>query len=163
MLDEIKKDLVSFQKDKNETGVSVLRMLVSSIVNKGKDKRLKIANENQGMSDKELDEKSILSNEEVVEVIASEVKKRRDSIESFKSGGRLDLVEQETRELEILKKYLPKELTEQEIKKIVEDAKVKTGAATLKDIGLIMKEVVPQTKGKADGNLVAKIVKESLI
>jgi len=163
MLDEIKKDLVSFQKDKNETGVSVLRMLVSSIVNKGKDKRLKIANENQGMSDKELDEKSILSNEEVVEVIASEVKKRRDSIESFKSGGRLDLVEQETRELEILKKYLPKELTEQEIKNIVEAAKVKTGAATLKDIGLIMKEVVPQTKGKADGNLVAKIVKESLI
>ncbi|HOC53837.1 MAG TPA: GatB/YqeY domain-containing protein [Candidatus Pacearchaeota archaeon] len=163
MLDEIKKDLVSFQKDKNETGVSVLRMLVSSIVNKGKDKRLKIANENQGMSDKELDEKSILSNEEVVEVIASEVKKRRDSIQSFESGGRLDLVEQETRELEILKKYLPKELTEQEIKNIVEAAKVKTGAATLKDIGLIMKEVVPQTKGKADGNLVAKIVKESLI
>lgn len=162
MLDEIKKDLVSFQKDKNETGVSVLRMLVSSIVNKGKDKRLKIANENQGMSDKELDEKSVLSNEEVVEAIASEVKKRRDSIQSFESGGRLDLVEQETKELEILKKYLPKELTEQEIKKIVEDAKTKTGAATLKDIGLIMKEVVPQTKGKADGNLVAKIVKESL-
>ena len=118
MLDEIKKDLVSFQKDKNETGVSVLRMLVSSIVNKGKDKRLKIANENQGMSDKELDEKSILSNEEVVEVIASEVKKRRDSIQSFESGGRIDLVEQETRELEILKKYLPKELTEQEVEKL---------------------------------------------
>lgn len=162
MLEEIKKDLISFQKDKNETGVSVLRMLVSSVINKGKDKRLKIANENQGISDKELDEKSILTNEEIIEVIASEVKKRRDSIESFKTGGRNDLVEQETKELEILKKYLPKELTEEEIRKIVEDAKAKTGASTIKDIGLIMKEVVPQTKGKADGNLVAKIVKESL-
>lgn len=162
MLEEIKKDLISFQKEKNETGVSVLRMLISSIVNKEKDKRLKIANENQGINEKELDEKSVLTNEEIIEAIVSEVKKRRDSIESFKAGGRNDLVEQETKELEILKKYLPKELTEEEIKKIVEEAKTKTGAATLKDIGLIMKEVVPQTKGKADGNLVAKIVKELL-
>ncbi|GMX58547.1 MAG: GatB/YqeY domain-containing protein [Candidatus Microsyncoccus archaeolyticus] len=162
MLEEIKKDLISFQKDKNETGVSVLRMLISSIINKEKDKRLKIANDNQGISDKELDEKSILTKEEIIEVVASEVKKRRDSIESFKAGGRNDLVEQETKELEILKKYLPKELTEDEIRKIVEDAKAKTGASTIKDIGLIMKEVAPQTKGKADGNLVAKIVKELL-
>ncbi len=162
LLEEIKKDLISFQKDKNETGVSVLRMLVSAIVNKGKDKRLKFANENPQLNESELDEKSVLTDEEVIEAVSSEVKKRRDSIQSFEIGGRLDLVENENKELEILKKYLPKELTEEEIRVIVKEAKEKTGAASQKDIGLIMKEIVPKTKGKADGNLVAKIVKEEL-
>ena len=162
LLEEIKKDLISFQKDKNEVGVSVLRMLVSSIVNKGKDKRLKIANENLELNDNELDEKSILTEEETIEAVASEVKKRRDSIQSFETGGRKDLVEKEEKELEFLKKYLPKELTEEEIRIIVKEAKEKTGAISQKDIGLLMKEIVPKTKGKADGNLVAKIVKEEL-
>ncbi len=162
LLEEIKKDLISFQKDKNEVGVSVLRMLVSSIVNKGKDKRLKIANENPELNDNELDEKSILTEEETIEAVASEVKKRRDSIQSFETGGRKDLVEKEEKELEFLKKYLPKELTEEEIRIIVKEAKEKTGAISQKDIGLLMKEIVPKTKGKADGNLVAKIVKEEL-
>jgi hypothetical protein len=162
LLEEIKKDLISLQKEKNETGVSVLRMLISSIVNKGKDKRLKIATDNPQLNDSELDLKSILTDEEIVEVVASEVKKRRDSIQSFETGGRADLVEKEKSQLEFLKKYLPQELTEEEIRKIVEEAKTKTGAATQKDIGLIMKEIVPKTKGRADGNLVAKIVKEVL-
>jgi hypothetical protein len=162
LLEEIKKDLISFQKDKNETGVSVLRMLVSSIVNKGKDKRLKLANENPQLNDSELDEKSVLTEEEVIEAVSSEVKKRRDSIQSFEAGGRFDLSENENKELEILKKYLPKELTEEEIRVIVKEAKEKTKAVSQKDIGLIMKEIVPKTKGKADGNLVAKIVKEEL-
>jgi hypothetical protein len=162
LLEEIKKDLISFQKDKNETGVSVLRMLVSSIVNKGKDKRLKLANENPQLNDSELDEKSVLTEEEVIEAVSSEVKKRRDSIQSFEAGQRFDLVENENKELEVLKKYLPKELTEEEIRIIVKEAKEKTKAVSQKDIGLIMKEIVPKTKGKADGNLVAKIVKEEL-
>lgn len=162
LLEEIKKDLISFQKDKNETGVSVLRMLVSSIINKTKDKRLKASTENPQLNDTELDEKSILIEEEIIEVISSEVKKRRDSIQSFERGGRKDLAEKEEKELEVLKKYLPKELTEEEIRVIVKEAKEKTGATTQKEIGLIMKEVVPKTKGKADGNLVAKIVKEEL-
>ncbi len=162
LLEEIKKDLISFQKDKNETGVSVLRMLVSSIVNKGKDKRLKLANENPQLNDSELDEKSVLTEEEVIEAVSGEVKKRRDSIQSFEAGQRFDLVENENKELEVLKKYLPKELTEEEIRIIVKEAKEKTKAVSQKDIGLIMKEIVPKTKGKADGNLVAKIVKEEL-
>lgn len=162
LLEEIKKDLISLQKEKNETGVSVLRMLISSIVNKGKDKRLKIATDDPQLNDSELDSKSILTDEEIVEVVASEVKKRRDSIQLFETGGRADLVEKEKSQLEFLKKYLPQELTEEEIRKIVEEAKAKTGAATQKNIGLIMKEVVPKTKGKADGNLVARIVREAL-
>jgi uncharacterized protein YqeY len=162
LIEEIKKDLISFQKENNETGVSVLRMLVSSLVNRGKDKRLKIATEDPQLDNTELDEKSVLTEEETIEVITSELKKRRDSIQMFETGGRPDLVEKEQKEIEFLKKYLPKELTEEEIRIIVKEAKEKTGATTQKEIGLIMKEVVPRTKGKADGNLVAKIVKEVL-
>jgi uncharacterized protein len=162
VIEEVKKDLISLQKEKNETGVSVLRMLVSSIVNKSKDKRLKVATENPQLNDSELDSKSILTDEETIEVIASEVKKRRDSIQSFETGGRADLVEKEKGELEFLKKYLPQELTEDEIRLIVKEAKEKTNAQGMKDIGIMMKEISPKTKGRADGNLVAKIVKEEL-
>jgi len=160
--EEIKNDLISLQKEKNETGISVLRMLISSIVNKNKDKRLKIATDNPQLNDSELDSKSILTDEEIIEVVASEVKKRRDSIQSFEAGGRNDLVEKEKSELEFLKKYLPQELTEDEIIAIVKEAKEKTNATGMKDIGIIMKEISPKTKGRADGNLVAKIVKEIL-
>jgi uncharacterized protein len=160
--EEVKKDLISLQKEKNETGVSVLRMLVSSIVNKSKDKRLKVATENPQLNDSELDTKSILTDEETIEVIASEVKKRRDSIQSFETAKRIDLVEKEKKELEFLKKYLPQELTEDEIRAIVKEAKEKTNAQGMKDIGIMMKEISPKTKGRADGNLVAKIVKEEL-
>ncbi len=162
LIEEIKKDLIGFQKDKNETAVSSLRMLVSAVVNKQKDKRLKISEKNPDFNEEELSEKSVLNDEETIEVISSEVKKRRDSILSFEKGGRNDLIEKEKAELEILKKYLPEEMGEEEIRNLIKEAIAKTNAQGMKDIGLVMKEISPKTKGRADGNLVAKIVKEEL-
>ena len=160
--EEIKKDLVSAMREKKESAVSTLRMLNSSIFNKEMEKRVELLKKEPNLSEEELKAKVKLSDEEVVEAVSSEVKKRRDSIAGFESGGRADLVAKEKEELDILMKYMPAEMTEEEIRKIVKEAVVKTGAADMKGIGLVMKEVQPQTKGKADGNLVAKVVKEEL-
>jgi len=160
--EEIKKDLISALKEKNESKVSTLRMLSSSIFNKEMDKRVKIVEKEPNLTEEQLKEKMKLTDEEVIEVVSSEVKKRRDSIVQFEQGGRQDLIEKEQTELEALKKYMPKELTEDEIRAIVKDVVVKTGASGMKDIGIVMKDVSPQTKGKADGNLVAKVVREEL-
>jgi hypothetical protein len=162
LIEEIKKDLISALKEKNESTVSTLRMVTSSIFNKEMDKRVKILEAEPNLDEEQLKEKVKLSDEEVAEVVSSEVKKRRDSIAGFEQGGRADLVEKEKAELTVLMKYLPKELTEEEISTIVKNAIAKTNASSMKDIGVVMKEVSPQTKGKADGNLVAKIVKQEL-
>jgi uncharacterized protein YqeY len=162
IVEEIKKDLISALKEKNELAVSTLRMVTSSIFNKEMEKRVKALEIEPNLSEEQIKEKVKLNDEEVIEVISSEVKKRRDSISQFEQGGRADLIEKEQKELEVLKKYLPKELTEDEIRKIVKDAITKSGATDMKGIGIVMKEVSPQTKGKADGNIVAKIVREEL-
>ncbi|HNY36006.1 MAG TPA: GatB/YqeY domain-containing protein [Candidatus Pacearchaeota archaeon] len=162
IVEEIKKDLISALKEKNELAVSTLRMVTSSIFNKEMEKRVKVLEVEPNLSEEQIKERVKLTDEEVIEVLSSEVKKRRDSISQFEQGGRTDLIEKEKSELEVLKKYLPKELTEDEIRKIIKDSIAKTGATTMKDIGIVMKEVSPQTKGKADGNIVAKIVREEL-
>jgi uncharacterized protein YqeY len=161
-VEDIKKDLTDAQKNRDELGTSVLRMLLSAIVNKQKDKRVYVSAMEPNLSSLDLDRRENLNEEELMEVIVSEAKKRRDAIFSFEEGGRQDLLEKEEKELEFLKKYLPVELTEEEIRKIVKAAVAKTGAASQKDIGILMKEVIPQTKGRADGYLVSKIVKEEL-
>ncbi|MCK9578025.1 GatB/YqeY domain-containing protein [bacterium] len=160
--EQIKQDLIAGQKAKDEKVVSCLRMLKAAITNKEIEKRLKIVESNPNLSEEDLSNQSRLNDEEIVEVISLEVKKRRDSILSFEKGGRMDLVERETAELNILKKYMPAELTEEEIRTLVRDIIGRVGASSIKDIGIVMKEVVPQTKGKSDGNLVGQIVREEL-
>jgi len=162
IVEEIKKDLISALKEKNESAVSTLRMVTSSIFNKEMEKRVEILKKEPNLTEEQIKEKVKLSDEEVIEVLSSEVKKRRDSIAQFEQGGRPELAAGERNEIEILMKYMPKELTEEEIRTIVKDSIAKSGATTMKDIGIVMKEVSPQTKGKADGNMVAKIVREEL-
>jgi uncharacterized protein YqeY len=137
-------------------------MLLSAIINKQKDKRVYVSAMEPNLTAVDLDRRENLDEEELMEVIVSEAKKRRDAIFSFEEGGRQDLLQKEEKELDFLKKYLPVELTEEEIRKIVKAAVEKTGANGSKDIGILMKEVIPQTKGRADGYLVSKIVKEEL-
>ena len=162
IVEEIKKDLISALKEKNESTVSTLRMVTSSIFNKEMEKRVEVLKSEPSLTEEQIKEKVKLTDEEVIDVLSSEVKKRRDSIVQFEQGGRPELAAGERAELEILMKYLPKELTEEEIRVVVKASIVKSGATTMKDIGLVMKEVSPQTKGKADGNMVAKIVREEL-
>ncbi|HSW48374.1 MAG TPA: GatB/YqeY domain-containing protein [Candidatus Saccharimonadales bacterium] len=100
--------------------------------------------------------------EDVQIVIEKEAKKIKDSIEQFRAAGRTELVDKETGELEILKKYLPEQMTEEEIKKLVIDAIATTNATSPADMGKVMGALMTQTKGKADGGTVSKIVKEEL-
>lgn len=100
--------------------------------------------------------------EQVIEILAKEVKQRREAILEFEKGNRQDLVEQTEKEIMILLSYLPQQLTEEEIVEIVRQAIDKTGASSIKDMGKIMAVVVPMTKGRADGKLVSDIVKRNL-
>jgi len=159
IIDQIKKDLISFQKEKRSTEVSSLRMLLSSIVNKEKDKRLKLSAD---FSSEELDLKSKLTEEEVLEAIFAEAKKRKDAIEEYKKADRNDLIEGESLELKTLQKYLPEEMGEEEIRKIVKEVIEEQKITDMKGIGILMKEVIQKTKGLADGKKINSIARELL-
>lgn len=141
--EELKQSMLV--RDKLKT--SVLRMLLSAInyyeINKG------------GAGYEAADE-------DVLVVIQKEAKQHNDSIEQFKNAGRQDLVDKETKELEILKQYMPEQMGEEEIKKLVEETISQTGAASIQDMGKVMAALMSKVKGKADGGLVSKIVKDSL-
>ncbi len=159
---KIQTDLTQAIKKGDEIDRSVLRMLLAAILSKEKEKRYKTSKEKPDLNEEELAEKSILTGEEIIEVIFSEVKKRKEAIEGFEKGKREDLVKREKAELEILQVYLPEQLPEEEIKKIVKEAIEKTEAKEMKDMGKVMGEIMPKVKGKADGGMVSKIVKELL-
>ena len=160
---KIQEDLKKALKENREAEVSTLRMTIATISNRETEKRTKIWKEKPESSVKDLEKDSQLTDEEILEVISSEIKKRKESILEFEKGKREDLVEKEKMETEILKKYLPEQLSEKEIKKLVKEAIEKVGAKEPKDIGKAMAELMPQVKGRADGALVSKIVKESLM
>ncbi|KAJ53860.1 hypothetical protein BD780_002790 [Clostridium tetanomorphum] len=103
-----------------------------------------------------------LDDEEIIEVLAKEVKQRREAILEFEKGNRQDLVEKTQAEIEILLSYLPQQLTEEEIIEFVRQAINEVGANSMKDMGKVMSIVVPKLKGRADGKLVSQIVKQSL-
>jgi uncharacterized protein YqeY len=100
------------------------------------------------------------SEEDILGVIQNQAKQRRDSIEQFKTAGRQELVDKETKELEILSVYLPAQMGEEEITKLVKEAISQTSATSMADIGKVMGALMPKVKGKADGNLVSGIVKK---
>jgi uncharacterized protein len=99
---------------------------------------------------------------EVISVIKKQIKQRQDSIEQFKKGNRPDMAEKETKEMEILKVYLPPELSLDEIKAIIEESVAATEAKDIKDMGKVMKEVTAKIAGKADGKTVSELVRERL-
>ncbi len=110
----------------------------------------------------EIDKKKELSEEEVLDVLAKEVKMRRDSMEEFKKGNRPDLVENLEQEVAILMQYLPQQLSEQEVRAFVAEAVKESQAASAKDMGKVMAVLMPKVKGRADGKLVNTIVREFL-
>ena len=100
--------------------------------------------------------------EDVLSMLQKEVKMRRDSVEQFMTAGREDLVAKETKEMAILETYLPEQMSEEDIRMLVKEAIMQTSAKTPQDMGKVMGFLMPKTKGKADGGLVSKIVKEQL-
>jgi len=160
--EKINSDIKEALKEKQDLAILTLRMLQAAILNKEKDKRAKLAKEKKEIREEELVKESQLTDEETIEAISSEIKKRKESVLEFEKGERIDLVEKEKKEIGILEKYLPEQLSEEEIQKLVKEALEKTGAASPKDMGKVMAELIPKVKGKADGSLVSRIVKESL-
>lgn len=103
-----------------------------------------------------------LEDDEVINILAKEIKQRREAMLEFEKGNRQDLLEQSKAEIEILLKYLPQQLSEDEIKQLVKDSANEVGANSIKDMGKVMSVLRPKTVGKADGKLVSQIVKEYL-
>lgn len=156
--EKINQDLKEALRNKEELRLSVLRMLISAMNNKMIEKRTRLSK--SGIAEAELEKSSELSEEEILEVIRSESKKRRDAIEGFSKGGRQDLAEKESQELKILGNYLPQELSDEEVEKIVKEVVAGIGAVTEKDFGKVMGGAMKRVKGQASGDRVRAIVKK---
>lgn len=163
---QIQEDSKKALKSGDSFSVSVLRMLLASIGTKEKEKRFKIskdpASAEASAGEVNLEKESQLTDEEVTDVISSEIKKRKDAIVLYEKGERQELADKEKKEIEVLQKYLPEQLSEEEIKKLVEESITKTGAKEMKDMGKVMGDLNPKIKGKADSGKVSKMVKEIL-
>ncbi len=160
--EKLQQELGEAIKGKKEREVLTIRQILTNVLNKEKEKRFKLSKEKPDISEDNLDKESQLTDEEALEVISSEVKKHKESISEFEKGKRQDLVDKEKGELEILQKYLPEQISEEEIKKIAKEMIKKVGAKEIKDMGKVMAELMPKVKGRADGSQVSKIVKELL-
>ena len=143
--EKIPADIKNALREKNTLELSVLRMLQSSIRNKEIEKN-----------------KKELTDEEIISVITSEVKKSRDAAEEFEKVNRQDAADKEKAEIEILMKYMPRQMSEDEVRKEVIKAIAEAGATGTKDLGNVMKIIMPAVKGKADGSVVNKVVRREL-
>jgi uncharacterized protein YqeY len=142
----IEQDLKTALKAGDKQRLSCLRMVKSKIQEKQVELRGK-----EGFDAK-------LSDDDVMNVVSAYAKQRRDSIESYEQGGREDLAANERAELEIISAYLPQQMSEDEVAAIVDEAVSESGASAPKDMGAVMKLVMPKVKGRADGKLVNRIV-----
>ncbi len=146
----LQQKLVDDMKQAMKTGdtdrLSVIRLLRSAIKNKEIDK---------GKGQK-------LADDEILQVISSAVKQRKESIELFAKGGRQDLVEKEQKELAILQSFLPQQISDEELRLKIKEAIAQSGATEIKDMGKVMKLLVPQLVGKAEGSKVSQMVRECL-
>jgi len=157
--DKIKADFKEAFKAKEPVRLSVLKMVNSEIGNAEINKRGKLIKEGKSENIEVL---SALNDEEVLQVVSREVKKRKDSIEAFEKAGRAELAEKEKAELAALMAYMPEQLSEVAIRDLAKKAVEQANAKGEKEIGKVMAILAPQVKGKADGALVNKIVRELL-
>ena len=110
----------------------------------------------------EVDKRIDLDDEGIIQIMGKQLKEKRNSIEEFKKGNRQDLVDQAEAEIAILLEYLPKQLSEEELTEIVKEVIDQGGYTSMKDMGKIMKDVMPKVQGKADGNMVNQVVRKIL-
>lgn len=132
LLDTINNDMKNYMKEKDSFSLGVVRMVKGAI-------QLESINKKKELTD-----------EEIISVISKQIKMRKDSIVEFEKGNRQDLVEQNKKEIEILNKYMPEQLSMEEINKIIDEAFLLIKPTSSKEQGLIMKEITPKLKGRAD-------------
>ena len=171
--DKIKADFKDAFRSKNEIKLSVLKMVQSEIGNAEINKKAKLIKslpaEQAGGQVENIDTLSFLNDEEVLQVISREIKKRKDAVEMYEKAGRTELADKEKAEIAVLMSYMPEQLTEEKIRELAKDAVAKSGAKGEKEtcpperrIGKVMAILMPQIKGQSDGALVNKIVRELL-
>lgn len=144
LLDTINNDMKNYMKEKDSFSLGVVRMVKGAI-------QLESINKKKELTD-----------EEIISVISKQIKMRKDSIVEFEKGNRQDLVEQNKKEIEILNKYMPEQLSTEEINKIIDEAFLLIKPTSSKEQGLIMKEITLKLKGRADMSLVSGIIKDRL-
>ena len=144
MRNKILEDLKQAMKDRDKVKLSVIRMVKSA------------------MQMEELNKKRELKDDEIIDVISKQIKTRNDSVKEFKKGGRDDLVKSTEEEIEILKTYLPKQLSDEELIEIIDKVFDDVKPSSSKDMGKVMKAITPLVKGKADMGKVSSIIKERL-
>ncbi len=142
--EKLLEDMKVSMRDKKIIRKNVIQMVRAAILQVEKDKQIE------------------LNDEQITEIIAKESKKRKDSLSDYEKSGRQDLIDQINEEIEILSEYLPKPLTTEEIEKIVEEVIASTGASTMKDMGIVMKEAKAKIGPAADGKTINEIVKQKL-
>ena len=147
IFEKISKDYIQAMKARDSLRIGVLSYIKSVIKYREIENREK---------EKEL------TDDDVTDVTSKEVKKREEAIEMYRQGGREDFAHKEEEELKILKEYLPAQMPEEEIRSKIKEIIQKVGASSNKDFGRVMKEVMIEIKGKANGALIKKIVEESL-
>lgn len=146
--DQIMADLKEAMKAKEQDRLRVLRSLKSKLLEK------EISERKEG--------EASLSDEQTIEVLMKAAKQRKESIEQFEKGDRTDLADSEKKELEIIESYLPEMLSEDEIRDIAREKIDELGAQDMSDMGQVMGKMMQELKGKAEGSLVSKVVKEEL-
>jgi len=142
--EKLLEDMKVSMRDKNVIRKNVIQMVRAAILQVEKDKQIE------------------LGDEQIIEIIAKESKKRKDSLADYEKSGREDLINEINQEIEILAEYLPKPLSREEVEKIVEEIIVSTGASSMKDMGMVMKEAKAKIGPAADGKTINEIVKEKL-
>jgi uncharacterized protein YqeY len=143
--DQISTDIKTAMKEKNMEKLNALRMVQSAFKNREIELR-----------------PNTMPEEECLAVLKKLVKQRKESIEQFGQAGRQDLVDAETKELKLLEQYMPAQMSREQIEVIVGEAIAKTGAKTVKEMGMVMKEVQARTAGSADNKIVSEIIKSKL-
>lgn len=142
--EQIADDMRAAMKAREQVRVDTLRMLMTAVKNV------------------EVERGHELADDEVTDVVAKEAKRRRESIEAFKQGGRDDLVDKEAAQLAVLDTYLPEAMSDDELARIVDEAIAGSGATSAAQMGLVMKAVMPKVRGRADGSAVSAMVKKRL-
>lgn len=142
LLERLGDELKESMRAGNHAKVSVIRLVKSSIKNK------------------EIDKRSPLTEDEILDIIMSGIKQRRESVDQFRKGGREDLVQKETGEIEILQTYLPKPLTQHELENEIRLVIKEVGAMSPQDMGKVMRALMPRVRGRAEGTKVNSVVKE---
>ena len=140
----------------------ILNDLVAAMKNKDKEKLGVLRMAKGAMQLEEINKKRELNDDEVISVIAKQIKTRKESIVEFEKANRQELITQTQLEIDILNSYMPEQMSEEEINKVIVEVFSKVQPESIKDLGKVMKEITPLVKGKADMSLVNKLIKEKL-